>query len=250
MPTPISIAFVILFYASFFIFIAGTVYTLVRWIFTPKGKTQTYLGFRNLFDFPGQNSRWAAFINIVKRVFAFTSMSDDPGTRALSMTFHWSLWIVLAAHLDIVLSPYLEAAGLHTAILEDLGMYLGTPLGIIMIVSALLLVERRIGNLYLRRISIPSDYFAISLIAAIGITGVIQRFILPPGFAYEYVTPFIYSLIHFNPINVPLFPIFILHMTLASVLLIYFPFSKFMHPYSFFTSPTLHSIFTLPRIKG
>lgn len=250
MPTLLSVIFIVFFYVSFFVFVAGTIYKLVKWIFSPKGKTGTYLGFMNLFDFPGQTSRWSAFVNIVKRIFAFTSMHDDRGTRVLSLIFHWSLWIVIAAHLDIIVSPYLEAAGINTIALENLGMYLGTPLGIIMVVSAVLLIERRVANIYLRRISIPSDYFAISLLAAIGITGVTQRFVLPPAFAYEYVTPFIYSLIRLHPISLPPFPIFIVHMSLASILLIYFPFSKFMHPYSFFTSPTLHSIFTFPRIRG
>lgn len=238
-----SMAIIIYAYISAVVFLIGTIYVLVKWIFNRKGPTGTYLGFPFLFTYPGQTTRWDAFVNILKRIFLFSSAKHDKTLRYTSLAFHWSLWIVIAAHLDIVLSPYITGAGVSEATLEITGAYLGGAFAFIMTVFGAYLLARRFYDSYMRRLSKLPDYFSIVLILAIGLAGIGMRVTLPADFAYSAVTPFIYSLMSFSPINVPMQFMFVLHLLLASTLLLYFPFSKLMHPYSFFTNPTLYTTF-------
>jgi nitrate reductase gamma subunit len=232
-----------IFYLAILIFIVGSIYVVGKWIFIPKGKTGTYFGFHNLFDYPGQTTRMKAFENILGRMFLFTSAKRDPYIRWLSLSFHWSLWIIILAHLDLVTSSYFVSIGIPESLLSDLGAYLGTTLAFVMVISGLLLVARRIKDPYLRRLSTVGDYFAILLVVAIGISGIYMRFVLPPLFAYQSVSPWIFSLASLTPLNFPYELPFIAHILLVSTLLIYFPFSKFLHPYSFFTNPNLHAVY-------
>lgn len=241
----ISIAIIVYAYVSGTVFVVGSMYVVLKWLFTRKGPTDTYLGLPYLFTYPGQDTRGKAFVNILKRIFLFTSMKRDPLVRYSSLAFHWSVWIVIAAHADIVLEPYITAQGIPQSTLETLGAYLGTGFAVILLVFGIVLLYRRLYDRYLRRLSAVADYFSILLIIAIGITGIYMRFATSADFAYVYVTPFINSLFTFSP-TLALVPTqwpFIIHYLFTLTLLLYFPFSKFMHPYSFFTNPTLHSLY-------
>ncbi|MEM0141214.1 MAG: respiratory nitrate reductase subunit gamma [Thermoplasmatales archaeon] len=241
--SPVDWAIVAYAYIAVIVFVIGTIVTLIRWIFVPKGPSGTFLGYPYLFTYPGNNTRLLAFKNILSRIFLFSSMKNDPSLRISSAIFHWTLWIVIAAHLDIVLMPYFSSIGVSEKAMSAIGDYLGTSLAIVMVGFGAYLFIRRNSSIYMRKISYLSDYFSILLILALGVSGIIMRFTLPPLYAYNEVTPFIYSLIHLSPVFVPTAIQFVVHFLIASTLLIYFPFSKFMHPYSFFTNPTMYSIF-------
>ncbi len=245
----ISIGIIVYAYVSVAVFVIGTIYVLLKWIFKKKGPTDSYLGLPYLFTYPGQDTRWKAFVNILKRIFLFKSMKRDPLLRYSSLAFHYSVWIIIAAHADIVLEPYLSSYGVSEVLLEDIGAYVGTAFAIILIIFGLVLLYRRIGDRYMRRLTSAGDYFSILLIIAIGITGTIMRFTLSADFAYGHVTPFVSSLLAFAPINAPLQWPFVLHFLVTLTLLLYFPFSKFMHPYSFFTNPTLYSLYHSGDVK-
>ncbi len=238
-------------YLAISVFIFGTIYVLARWLFTKKGPSGTFLGFRNMFTYPGQDSSWKALTNILGRIFLFTSMKRDPYVRITSLIFHWSLWIIIIAHADIVLYPYIVASGIPESSLEITGAYVGTVFNILLVASGTVLVLRRIVDRYLRRISNAADFFAILLILAIGFSGLAMRIMLPPDFAYAQASPFILSVASFAPINIPSSPLFALHLILTMTLFLYFPLpvSKFMHPYSFLTNPTLNSVYRPGEVK-
>ena len=164
-----SMAIIIYAYISAVMFVAGTAYVLVKWIFNRKGPTDTYLGLPFLFTYPGQETRWQAFVNILKRIFLFSSAKYDRPLRYTSLAFHWSLWIVLVAHLDIVLSPYITGAGVSEATLEIAGAYIGTAFAVIMTAFGAFLLSRRFYDKYMKRLSSLPDYFSIVLILAIGV---------------------------------------------------------------------------------
>lgn len=229
-------------YISISVFAVGSLVVILRWIFKRKGPTGTYLGYPYLFTYPGQDTGFKALKNMLSRVFLFSNAKNDPFIRYTSLTFHWSLWIVILAHLDLVLSPYLVSVGISEGTLENLGAYLGTSLAMVMVVAGFVLFYRRISDPYMRRISYASDYFSILLIVAIGISGIVMRFVLPPGFSYSSVSPFVFSLGGFAPINLPSSPQFVIHFVLTLTLFLYLPLSKLAHPYSFFTSPTIYTI--------
>lgn len=240
--TIFTIAVVTFAYLAVGIMFLGSFIVVLRWIFKKKGPTNTYLGYPNLFTYPGQNTRLQAVKNMLSRMLLFSSAKDDPFVRYTGLAFHWSLWIIILAHSDLILMPYFAAAGVSEITMEAIGAYLGTTLAFVMVGSGLMLVGRRVLNPYLRKISNASDYFSILLIVGIGITGILMRFILPADFAYAQVSPFILSLFSFAPIAVPYAPIFIVHFLLTLTLLAYLPLSKLVHPYAFFTSPTICSI--------
>lgn len=240
---PLSIFVVAYAYISILAFAVGSVILLVRWIFTRKGPSGTYLGYPYLSTYPGQDSGFKAFKNMLSRIFLFSSAKDDPVVRYTGLAFHWSLWIIILAHMDLVISPYLVAAGIPESFLSAAGAYIGTTLAFIMVAAGMILLYRRTTDRYMRRISNASDYFSILLIMAIGISGILMRFILPADFAYSSVSPFIMSLLSFAPTNVPYSPLYITHFILTLTLFLYLPLSKLAHPYSFFTNPSIYSIF-------
>lgn len=229
-------------YIAVSVFAVGSILVVLRWIFKRKGPTGTYLGYPYLFTYPGQDTGLKAFKNMLSRIFLFSNAKDDPFVRYTGLAFHWSLWIIIAAHSDLVLTPYLVAAGIPQSFLEAAGAYIGTAFAVIMVAAGLLLLARRLTDPYMRRISYASDYFSILLIIAIGISGIVMRLVLPADFAYVSVSPFVLSLIHFAPVNVPLASAYIIHFLLTLSLFLYFPLSKLVHPYSFFTSPTIYTI--------
>lgn len=241
--TPLSIFVVFYAYLAVVVFVGGSLIMLFRWIFKRKGPSDTYLGYPYLFTYPGQDSRSKALKNILSRILLFSSAKDDPFIRYTSLAFHWSLWIIILAHADIVMMPYFVAAGIPENVLSALGAYLGTALAFLMVAAGFMLLGRRLSSPYMRRISNASDYASIILIICIGITGILMRLMLPDRFAYEQVSPFLLSLVHLSPISVPSSYIYITHFLFTLTLFLYFPLSKLFHPFSFFTNPTLHSIY-------
>lgn len=239
----ISIIFISYFYIAIFIFIIGVLYYLAVWIFSRKGLSNTYLGFPYLFTYPGQNTRWDALKNILKRIFLFSSMKYDKSTRVMSLLFHYSLWIIIFAHFDLFIEPYLISIGISQSTIENISFLAGNSLAGIFLISGSYLLYRRIDNIYLRKISNFDDYFSMVLLMSFGITGLLIRLLLPSSYAYNQVGPFIASLFTFHPSSIPLSPIFLVHFTLACTLVIYIPLSKLLHPFSFFTNPTLYSIY-------
>lgn len=235
--------FIYLFYFSFVIFIIGSIYVLVKWIFTSKGKTNSYLGLPYLFTYPGQNTAWSALKNILGRIFLFSSIKYDRKTRYVAALFHWSLWIVIAAHFDMFVEKYIVALGIPASEIETIAFYAGNFFGILLIITGLYLFYRRLSNPYLRDLSTAGDYFALLLIVAFGFSGVFMRFLVSDTFAYDKVGPFIAGLFTGSFAPMPMVPIFIIHFLLACTILIYYPLGKFMHMYSFFTNPTLYTIF-------
>lgn len=241
--TPLSIFVVLYAYLAVVILVGGSLVMVLRWVFKSKGPSDTYLGYPYLFTYPGQISRAKALKNILSRILLFSSSSDDPFVRYTSLAFHWSLWIIIVAHSDIVLMPYFVAAGIPESVISALGAYLGTALAFLMVTAGFVLLARRLLNPYMRRISNTSDYASIILITCIGITGILMRLVLPDSFAYDRVTPFLLSVMHLSPINAPSSSIYITHFLLTLSLLIYFPLSKLFHPLSFFTNPTLYATY-------
>lgn len=240
---PLSIFVVLYAYLAVFIFAGGSLVMVLRWIFKKKGPTDTYLGYPYLSTYPGQDSKLSALKNILSRILLFSSAKNDPFIRYTSLVFHWSLWIIILAHADIIMMPFFVSLGIPESVLSALGAYLGTALAFLMVAAGLILLGRRFFDPYMRRISNASDYFSIILIIGIGVTGILMRFMLPDRFAYDEVSPFVLSLIHFSPINVPSAYIYITHFLFTLSLFLYFPLSKLIHPFSFFTNPTMYSTF-------
>jgi nitrate reductase gamma subunit len=120
--------------------------------------------------------------------------------------------------------------GLKTS--EDISRFAlisGGATGVLFLASIFMLLARRFGNT-LSKLSVFEDYFILLLLILIGITGNIMRFTMHIN--VSELQQFFISLIYLNPLAPPNNPVFLAHMFLAELLLMYLPFSKLIHSIS------------------
>jgi nitrate reductase gamma subunit len=162
-------------------------------------------------------------------VFLFPNLfRSDKTLWAAGWCFHILLWLVLLRHLRYFLYPvpsWVEA-------IQTVGLYAGyfIPAPIVFLLARRLLTER---TLY---ISILGDYFALFLLLAITLSGILLKL-----FFRTYlvdVKALINGLIHFQFLIPDAHWLFGLHFVFVMTLVIHFPFSKLMHSAGLFFSPT------------
>ncbi len=155
------------------------------------------------------------------------------------LLFHWSLAIILFRHLRFFTGPVFPGIG---AIQRLDGFFeVGVPSlyvsDILVLTAVTYLFVRRAFSPQVRLISLPSDYFALFLLGAIVLSGVLMRHFFKTD--VERVKESLMGLVSFRPIiSAHLGTFFYIHLFLVSVLVAYFPFSKLMHGAGVFLSPT------------
>ena len=133
-------------------------------------------------------------------------------------------------------------AGLRRRLAElDQGWFaVGLPAvyatSVVFICALGVLLGRRLLSPQLRYLSFPSDFFAIYLLLAIGVTGVLMRHVAPVDVAG--IKAFGVGLSRGSLSAMPESPIFFTHVFLVSVLAAYFPLSKLMHAPGVLLTPT------------
>lgn len=155
------------------------------------------------------------------------------------LLFHWSLVLVLFRHLRFFTEPVLP--GVASAQGLDALFEIGLPalyLSDVFVLAALTyLFLRRAIDAKIRFISLPGDYFALFLIIAVVVSGVLTRHVFKVD--VERVKELAMNISAFRfavPAGIGLS--FYVHLFLVSVLVAYFPFSKLMHAPGVFLSPT------------
>jgi len=108
---------------------------------------------------------------------------------------------------------------------------------VVLLAGLAYLLARRWRDPLLRYISLFSDYFALFLLSAIALTGLLMRYFTKTDVAG--VKQLALGLATFSP-RVPqgVGPLFFAHLFLVCVLAAYFPFSKLVHMGGIFLSPT------------
>lgn len=149
---------------------------------------------------------------------------------------HLALLIVVASHIRFFVSPVPETVMLLQTFLQGMGIFIG----LLFIAPIVYLFIRRVWVDRTRFVSIFADYFVLILLFFIGLSGITMKYLIRPDLVA--VKTFIIGLISFNPQPIPTNPIFIIHFTLILILLMYFPFSKLMHAFGIFFSPTRNQI--------
>lgn len=163
-------------------------------------------------------------------IFAFKSLfKADRSFWAAAWLFHISLALLLIGHLGgLVLPKVAEATlGLDQNQFEHLAQAAGSGAGILATGTLLWLLLRRLVLERPRAISLFSDYFALALLLLIIGTGNGMRFM--GGLDIVQAQQFVASWFAFHPVAPPASPIFMAHVILVSMLLIYIPFSKLAH---------------------
>jgi nitrate reductase gamma subunit len=157
----------------------------------------------------------------------------------LAWIFHATLALVFIGHLRVftgVFDRILGAAGMTPRGLDLMSALVGGAAGILLLVIGLLLLLRRIALPRVREITGIPDILAIVLVVVIIITGDILRFSAP--FDLEQTRVWAASLLHFAPVT-PKNDMFLLHLALSQLLIVFIPFSKILHFGGIFFTHTL-----------
>lgn len=219
--TALSIIFILLCYIVTAVFIIGTLSKIYKYASTPAPlKIPTT---------PAPMTKIGVVVRMAGEVLLFTSLfKGNKWTWIGGYVFHAALALVLFRHLRYFLVPVPEIVVLA-----------GPPgvwAGVIMIAGAAYLFVRRIAVDRTAYISSMSDYFALTLIGLIGVTGLLMKFAIRADVAA--IKGFIMGIVTFSPVQMPADPMFIIHLSLVLVLMVYFPFSKLIHAGGIFFSPT------------
>jgi nitrate reductase gamma subunit len=158
---------------------------------------------------------------------------------AAGMAFHWTMLVVVLRHFRFFVEPvprWVEALQSVDGFFQvGVPVIYATSVGFVVALGYLLL--RRLADPKVRYISLPSDYFALYLLLAIGLSGILMRHIekvdivqvkaaIAGWTSFQFTTPEGVGVLYF------------VHVFLVSALLVYFPFSKLLHAPGVFLSPT------------
>jgi nitrate reductase gamma subunit len=247
--------------AAIIVFLAGFVYRIVEWARSPVpfciptvcGQEKS-LSWIKADDGESPCTGWGVFRRMAMEVLIFRSLFRNDraelagqklaydGNRFLwlaGLLFHWSLLIILVRHLRLFMEPVpaciLWLEKLDALFEVSLPALLMTDIFILAALTYLFF--RRVFSPQIRYITLPTDYFALLLIGAVAVTGVLVRHVYKVDIMeVKRLVLGVVSLHPYLPKSLGL--LFYTHLFLVSALFAYFPFSKLMHAGGVFLSPT------------
>jgi nitrate reductase gamma subunit len=168
-------------------------------------------------------------LRMMREVFLFESLfKSNLWTWGAGWLFHVSLALVLIRHLRYFTEPVWS----WVAFIQPFGMYAG----ITMVLGVAGLWVRRIFVERIRYISTPSDHLMLALFIAIGVSGLMMRFVVHGDVIS--VKGFMLGLMHFDLQPLPSNMILYAHLSLVALLMMIFPVSKLLHAPGLFFSPS------------
>jgi nitrate reductase gamma subunit len=258
-------------YMAVLIFVEGVVYRVIQWARSPvpfripttagQGRTLPWIE-RDLGDkLDNPSDRNFLIGRMALEVLAFrslfrnlrTELVKDPDNPEGARLIHWSykwLWLgAIAFHYGFLvvilrhLRFFTEPVPFPIALLSEVDGFLQffTPAvyisGIVLVAAVGYLLARRLTNPAVRYISLAADYFPLLLILAIGITGILLRYVFKTDVVA--VKELAIGLVTLHPkIPAGISELFYVHLFLVCVLFAYFPFSKLVHAPGVFMSPS------------
>ncbi len=218
-------AFALLFSVGALVFVGGLAFRIARYARTPAPlKIPTT---------PAPVTLAGVWLRMAREVLLFESLfKANLWIWAFGVLFHLGLVLVIVRHLRYFTEPVWG----WVAVMQPFGIYGGMAmvLGLGGLWGRRLLVER------IRYISTPSDHLMLLFLLAIGGSGLGLKFLLHPDIIA--VKAFCLGLLQGNWQPLPGNGLLLLHLTLASLLLVIFPFSKLLHAPGVFFSPTRNQI--------
>ncbi len=210
-------------YASWAVFVLGMAWRTASWLRRPVPVSVTLL--------PGPSSLGGRAGAMAAELLGFRSLwRGDRRLWLAAWLTHLALAVVLAGHVVGIATLagqfcWLGASAADSALWsKSLGLASGSMLLVLLAILAL----RRVTIPELRRLSDPSDYFALALLLAVAGTGMAMR-LAGPEVDLAAVRGYLAGLIALRPVELPALPLLVAHLTLFHVLLLYFPFSKLVH---------------------
>ncbi len=200
------------------VFVGGLLYRFRVWWKLPIPKMTLY---------PAPEEGADTFVGVLKATFFFPGLfKGDRFLWVSAWVFHAMLALILVGHVRVVVDfPRLWAAlGINA---DTMSAVTGGAAGILIMLTALLLIFRRIVVGRVREITQSGDYIALLLLLAIIVTGNIMRFFghFDLSLTREYFASLVTLKFALPPLKTP----FLLHFMLGQALFMYLPFSKILH---------------------
>lgn len=210
-------------------FAAGMGYRIWTWAKSPQPSKMTL--------FPAGASTFRA---VLAETLLFPSLfKGDRFLWLLAWLFHAVLALVFLGHIRVftgAIDRILEMFGMTPRGLDLMSGLVGGAAGILLLAVGLMLLFRRMALPRVREITGVPDVLALLLLLAIIVTGDMLRFAAP--FDLEQTRIWAASLLRFSPV-IPKNDVFLLHLALSQVLILFIPFSKILHLGGFFFTQTL-----------
>jgi nitrate reductase gamma subunit len=223
--TALAIGYALLFYAATLVLVAGLAVKIRGYLRTPAPLL--------IPTTPAPIDRSGVVLRMTREVLFFESLfKGSKWTWAFGWLFHASLVLVLLRHLRYFQEPVWTPIALV--------QFLGTWAGVTMVVGLAGLWARRVLVDRVRYISTPSDHLHLSLLIAIGLSGLAMRFVTHTDIVA--VKAFMLGLLRFSIQPLPADPLLLIHLTLVALLMIIFPISKLLHAPGLFFSPTRYQV--------
>jgi nitrate reductase gamma subunit len=208
-------------YIAVIVLFVGITYKIFKWTTAAQGKMTLY---------PASSSPGAKWKRIIKEVLIFQTLFGDSKPLWFgTWIFHASLALIIIGHSRVVTDfPLIWGAlGMGKEDVDTMSAVLGGGAGFVILVTGIYLLFRRLVIQRVKEISDWEDYFTLGLVLAIILTGDCMRFIT--HFDLAQSREYFAALFTFSKATLPADPFFRLHFFLGQVLILYMPFSKFLH---------------------
>ncbi len=211
-------------YIAVFVFVVGILYRLIKWRSSKPINAHLSL-------FPRSQGFLQRFLDTLFDMFTMRGLVRVNKPLWLGgFIMHFGLFFVLVGHLRSFTDFYFlwNLLGWGKEEVHQFSAIAGTVAGILFTIPLFYLLGRRLSGA-VKALSVPEDYFALFLLIAIALTGFHMR--LLRTVEVEELHRFFAGLATFRwqPAPESTGPAFIYHFTLVQILLVYFPFSKFIH---------------------
>jgi nitrate reductase gamma subunit len=178
---------------------------------------------------PAPTTNGGVALRLAREVVFFESLfRSSKWTWLFGWTFHAALLLVLLRHLRYFQQPVWQPVVLVQAV--------GSYAGIAMVLGLAGLWARRWLVDRVRYISTPSDHLHLALLIAIGLSGLVMRFVNHTDIVA--LKAFTLGLLRLDLQPLPLDPPLLVHLGLVALLMAIFPISILMHGPGLFFSPT------------
>lgn len=213
--------FAMVFYTAALILVGGLAFRIWLYATTPAPlKIPTT---------PAPTTRGGVALRMLREVTLFQSLfRANKWIWLFGWAFHVALAVVLVRHLRY----FMEPVPAPVALIQPVGVLAGFAMvaGLLALWARRFLVER------IRYISEISDHLILALLALIGLSGLMMKFVTHTDIVA--VKAFFLGLMHFDWKPLPGDPILLAHLTFVLALMIIFPFSKLLHAPGVFFSPS------------
>jgi nitrate reductase gamma subunit len=215
-----SFIYVVLPYLTIIVFVVGLIWRIRLWWAKPRAKAVL---------FPAVRSRLVAAGKVAGDIVLFgKTFSLSKSLWIMTVLFHLGLLLVVLGHIRIVTEIgflwswfNLDAEGI-----DNVAFALGMTAGGLILAGTVLLFTRRLAP-RMRVLSIFQDYFVLTVLLLIILTGISMRLWMPVhvGEIQHYAR----GVLTFQPAVEISNGLFLWHFFLAQMLVMYLPFSKLVH---------------------